>query len=274
MSGGVFTGTPPSVISITAGNWAGGNAQYDLQSSSTTEARYNLSPWPGDYDIVFSIDQSTGNLVLDVQDPTDTQQQYDPYKFSIGASSAYSSAVASGSVSAGDVLRLWTTGVEQARITVPSELAVTGWHSGSSSHPSSIAIDPSWGAFSGQTPAVTLDELVGGSNTHYVYYPSHGDATNSIKVTMSSPFTWSDADPTGQPTLVEEHTVTGIKWVYLADARANNVGLSESDFVNPRAKFQVPVAFGGGGSGSSGSGAGTHSTGGSSTSKKVFHNFW
>ena len=56
MSGGTFTGTPPSVIAITGGNWGTANAQYDLQSSTTSEARYNLNPWPGDYDIVFSID--------------------------------------------------------------------------------------------------------------------------------------------------------------------------------------------------------------------------
>lgn len=133
MSGGVFTGTPPSVISITAGGWSGGSAQYDLQSSTTTEARYNLAPWPGDYDIVFSIDQSTGDLVLDVQDPNDTQQQYDPYKFSIGASSAHTSGVASGPVQAGDTIRLWTSSAEQARIVVHANLAVTGWSSGGGS---------------------------------------------------------------------------------------------------------------------------------------------
>jgi hypothetical protein len=122
--------------------------------------------------------------------------------------------------------------------------------------PSSITIDSSWGAWSGQTPVVTLDELAGGSNTHYVYYASHGDTTNSIKVTQSSPYVWSDADASGTPALVEEATINGVKWVFLADSRANASGYAESDFNNARAKFQVPSFFGGGSGSGSGSGSG------------------
>ena len=269
MSGGVFTGTPPSVLAIVAGGWYGQSSQYDLQSSTTTEARYNLAPWPGDYDIVFSIDQSTGDLVLDVQDSNDTQQQYDPYKFTIGASSAHTSGVASGPVQAGDTIRLWTGSGEQARIVVPANLAVTGWSSGSSSgstYPSSISVSGgTWGSY-------TYD-FVSETGTQFLYRTPY-DPPNSTTPNAgtsrdiyfdTSDNKWYDGDTGGAP--------SGF-WNQTADPNGTNAGnpsvacsandtikLTDGGASGNRGSFTQPTIT----SASSGSGSGSGSGGGIQT---------
>jgi len=126
------------------------------------------------------------------------------------------------------------------------------------SHPQTIPLEPNWGSWSSISPTVSLIENAGGSNTHFVYYPdmqpAYSGLPNSIKVEKVTPFAWSDADPSGTPALVEEATISGTKYVFLADSRINSTGYSATDFNNPRAKFVVPSSLGGTSGGGGGGG--------------------
>ena len=144
-----------------------------------------------------------------------------------------------------------------------------GTFSSAPTAPSSIAIDTSWGSWSSISPTV---QLVAGTHTstHYHYHPSNGTGTfavaNGIKCDKTT-LVWSDADTTGTPSHIERNSQT----LYLSDGRVSgSSGLNELDFTNPRAKVTLPSFFH-----ISGGGSNPLSNNSSSTSsKKVFHNFW
>lgn len=127
-----FPGTPPQSIAITDSNgtFNGGTYEKEYTNSGNSEVRYNLhqsdgtSFASGRSDIWFKI--VNGALTCIVQDANDINTEYEPYLFSVGSNSVEGDGVATGTVSVGDVLKLWHTAANptqyMGKITVPTQL--------------------------------------------------------------------------------------------------------------------------------------------------------
>ncbi len=114
----VFSGTPPSTINFTSGNWKNNGWNYVRTTYTNTSAIYDLSvdETGSNYGIVFSI--SNNQLTLDVNDPT--YGPNNPVYFSINGTLASNPDI----ISVGDtIVLLNTSGVGDATFTVPNEFA-------------------------------------------------------------------------------------------------------------------------------------------------------